>query len=405
MQVLAIKLSGDKHLNYDKEYIYINNRACILVKVLVNATTLVKGGALQACVSFIQQALKSKEEINWCFVISKQIDEQLQEFDTLILNLHGFVLEGSPATSIACRKELLAISEKLDPDIIFTFFGPAYVKFTAPHLMGVADGWITHSSMLALKQNLNPLSLIRFLFLSLYKRYWYKKACIWVVEAECAKRGIVKRLGLKPELITVVPNTCSENFRGLLRGGRKHGGCWKIITLSTYYRHKNIEIIPYVAVALKNRAPDLDFKFILTIEHGTRQERNIFNVAESMGVDSHIVNMGPVSVKECPRLYQSCDITFMPTLLETFSAVYPESMYVGLPIVTTKLEFAIDICGSAALYYSPLDANEAAAQIFKLVSDSNLYDELVARGKKVLCRLPNQEEKYNLYVSLLKQLL
>ena len=97
-------------------------------------------------------------------------------------------------------------------------------------------------------------------------------------------------------------------------------------------------------------------------------------------------------------MYRTCDICFLPTLLETFSANYPEAMAIGLPIVTTDLGFAHDVCDDAALYFHPRDPRAAAAAIFRLLDDPQLWQRQIERGKKVLARFPSPEARYQAYV-------
>jgi glycosyltransferase involved in cell wall biosynthesis len=109
-------------------------------------------------------------------------------------------------------------------------------------------------------------------------------------------------------------------------------------------------------------------------------------------------------VADGPDLYKSADICLLPTLLETFSATYPEAMAMGLPIVTTDLGFAHDVCDDAALYFRPQDAQAAADCILRLVDDPQLWTQQIARGKEILKRYPTPQERYDQYIALLHSL-
>lgn len=374
-------------------------------KVILNASPLVVGGALQACVSFIQKALLDKTEIDWRFIVSKEVNEQLRLLGIEIKGSQGFVLENSPAKSKLTRRKVKDLADKIDPDAIFTFFGPAYVSLQHPHLMGVADGWITHSSGLALSTRKGIIEWMKFAFLFLYKRHWYKKADNWVVEAECARQGMNKRFFTPLENIYTVSNSCSDSYKINRRSDAGLNAKVRLLTLSSYYRHKNLEIIPDVAAAITRLSPSLEFEFVITIPKGSVEEARLFARAKELEVLDALVNIGPVPVKDGPALYQSCDITFMPSLLETFSAVYPEAMMSGHPIVTSDLDFARDICGPAALYFDPKDAHKAAKEIVALIESENKFASLVALGRKRVDDFPDQDEKYQLYVNILKEMI
>jgi len=376
------------------------------MRIILNATTLVKGGALQACVSFIRQAVQKTHHIQWYFIISQEIAYELQEFEVDIEQMDMYVVSPSPAKCKQSRIKTCDIINEIDPSAVFTFFGPAYISIDYPHLMGVADGWITHSSILAIKKKGGAQALLRLFFLFIYKRYWYKKATHWVVEAECAKRGMLKRFHIKQDSISIIQNNCGDHYNEVdrmpapLAANRK-----KILTLSSYYIHKNIEIIPYVAFELKKLRGCDDFVFILTIEKDTTEESNILASASNLNVAAQIENLGPITVRDGPALYATSFLTFMPSLLETFSAVYPESMMSGRPIVTCDLEFAHDICHDAAMYYNALDARDAAYKINEIMSSVHLYNSLVSHGFSIVSNLPSQSEKYQLYEKVLVDML
>ena len=74
---------------------------------------------------------------------------------------------------------------------------------------------------------------------------------------------------------------------------------------------------------------------------------------ESQGLTDRILNLGPVDLEDLPNVYRASDALFLPTLLESFSGTYLEAMHYGLPILTTDLDFARNICRDAALYFDP----------------------------------------------------
>ncbi len=156
-----------------------------------------------------------------------------------------------------------------------------------------------------------------------------------------------------------------------------------MLTISANYPHKNLSIAVDVAKNLRIKHPDFKFRFIITVD-----EDQIVIPQELSG---YFLLIGKVDITECPSLYRQADITFLPTLLECFSVTYPESMRMGVPIVTTDMEFARGLCGNAALYYSPLNAEDAAEQIYKLSTYHALRNTLIENGKKKLLDFDNYE--------------
>ena len=373
-------------------------------RVVLNATTLVKGGALQACVSFIREAIASEANFDWHFLLSIEISEQLRLFGVDVDSLQGQVISPTPAKNKQSREKLVQTVDQIKPEAVFTFFGPAYVSFKQPHLMGVADGWITHSTCLALKKKGGLVGLLRLAMLFFYKRYWYKKADHWVVEADCARQGMIKRFGILSTNIDIVSNNCGDHY-SKSRTELNLVAPYRCLVLSAYYPHKNLELIPYVAAELKRRRNAEDCIFTLTLEKSSGGEQGLLKTAKSLGVEKMINNIGPVSVKDGPAHYLQSSLSFMPSLLETFSAVYPESMISGRPIVTSNLGFAHDVCKDAALYFNPLNADQAAEKIDQLLNDQILYNELVEKGYQVFDNLPSQRQRYAQYTEVIAAML
>lgn len=374
------------------------------MKVLFNGSTLVKGGALQVAIAFIRHALEDNGDVDWRFVLSVQIAKELTEGELARLEPYATIFEVSPARSRVARIKLKDLDVATGPDIVFTLFGPAYVKFKGVHVCGVADGWVTHSSRMTF-QALGSVSDAALMFLKIiYKFFWFKKASVWIVEAQNAKQGLIKRLRIAPEAIHVVPNTCSQFYRSRQADARppRDGQKVRLLCLSAYYRHKNLEIIPEVArhiLALNNR---LNFEFVLTLPTDDCGFGKIVSKARSLGVEEYIQNVGPIRVSEGPAVYESCHIAFLPSLLETFSANYPEAMAMKRPIVTTDLAFARDVCKDAALYYQPTNPKSAAETILLLVNDPLVWNQLLVNGSRVLAELPTPEERFSRYVEIFK---
>ncbi|MCD8531352.1 MAG: glycosyltransferase [Saccharospirillaceae bacterium] len=135
--------------------------------------------------------------------------------------------------------------------------------------------------------------------------------------------------------------------------------------------------------------------FFLTLESDSLILAEIESEASRLNVSDLIINVGRLSLSECLEYYKRSNIVFLPTLLEVFSATYLEAMAVGVPIVTTDLDFAKDNCGDAALFYSSTSYEDAASKINEVLSDVSVRDMLIERGKLKLSEYPTLKAKYD----------
>ena len=86
----------------------------------------------------------------------------------------------------------------------------------------------------------------------------------------------------------------------------------------------------------------------------------------------------------CPEVYHESDALFLPTLVEIFTASYPEAMKMRKPILTSNLSFAHNICGEAAEFFDPLNPEDIAKKIINLSNDIERQRDLIRKGEEQL---------------------
>jgi len=366
------------------------------LKILVNASTCVVGGGVQVATSFIRQALSDTSGPEFSFAVSAIVDRNLG--DDASADPRVRVLTPSPARvwkGQSSRRTLRSMEQRFRPDAVFTVFGPAYHRFSAPHICGFADPWVTHASSLAMNHLRFP-ERVKRAALSSYKTFRMRREDFYWVETTVAQQGLARRLRIPESRVRVISNTYAEVFRPAEPGVRSSARALQILTLAAPYRHKNLTLIPEVAARLREEYPDKTYRFVVTLPDSGGDVGEFWRLVEARNVGDRIENVGPLTLDQCPAMYHRSDIIFLPTLLETFSATYPEAMVMGKPIVTTDLDFARDICGNAALYFEPLSAEAAADALRRVSEDAGLRERLTANGSLQLKHFPSPDEKYRL---------
>ncbi len=375
-------------------------------KILFNATTLNKGGALQNVVNFLDHVLSRSTGFQWSLCLSQAVADQL-DASGIVLPPGSEVFKVSPARDAQARRRLKSIEARIAPDAVFTFNGPAYVDFAAPHLLGCTEPWVTHAGLCAYRSLGFPHEWLLFWLITQYKAHWFRLADRWVMQTENSRQGLHQRLGIPLDRIDVVSNSCGAGYfqrSGSVRPPPEPGRRLRLFCFSASYKHKNLRVLPAVAAELARLEPALDFEFVTTLPPCA--DLTVINErARRLGVAERFVNVGPVPIAKGPATYETCDVLFLPTVLETFSATYPEAMAMGLPIVTSDLDFARDTCGEAAVYFDPRDPRAGAEAILRLVRNPTLWSMLIARGKQELTRFPSPAQKSEAYLRLLRDML
>jgi glycosyltransferase involved in cell wall biosynthesis len=116
-----------------------------------------------------------------------------------------------------------------------------------------------------------------------------------------------------------------------------------------------------------------------------------------------IENIGPVASEMLPQVYQSADALIFPTLLESFSRTYLEALHFGLPILTSDRDFAHHLCGNTAIYFDPLDADDVARAMARVMEDLTLCQTLVENGRRILAQAPTWDEIAARFVDVLER--
>lgn len=240
--------------------------------------------------------------------------------------------------------------------------------------------------------------IIRKLKLYFFKRYLNYASTI-IAQTDTIKNRLVKIYNLKD--VKVVPNAVSlENinlpkyYNFELPKGRK------LLYLTHYYPHKNIEIFIPLAKIIKKK--NLDIKLIITIA-GSQHSKAMFFLKQvkHLGLDDIICNIGPVDMKNVPFLYKQCDALLMPTLLESFSGTYVEAMFHKIPIFTSDIDFASGVCKDSAFYFNPFDEEDILKEIEIAFNNKDLLNEKISNGTKVLGNLLTWEESFYKYNNIL----
>jgi len=374
------------------------------MKLIINASNLYGSGGMQVAYSFIHECRKFPQHEYHVFLCPKltvQIDEKIFQ-----PNFHFYHSSLIPAPFGKARKEMLRLSRlemEISPDVVFTVFGPTYWTPRAPHLMGFAMPHFVYTDspfyqVISLKENI--IWKLRGIV-----KMWYCKhnSRFYHVETEDVRQRLASKLKVPIENIFTVGNTYNAAYESFNPEAADLSilpdmiGTFNLVCISGSFEHKNLDVLNRVIPELK-RIGVHDVRFVLTIEH--EKTELLFNDEAR----EWIYNTGPVPVDVCPVLYYKADAVFLPTLLECFSANYPEAMKMERPLVTSGMSFAKTICGDAALYFDPVNPVDIAAKIKMLRYDSGLRSTLVERGRKVLRTLNTAESRAHQYLDLCESL-
>ena len=299
-------------------------------------------------------------------------------------------------TSYLKTKKMLDLEKTINPSLVFTIFGPSYWTPRSPHLMGFAMPWLINPETKAFGE-LSLKMWFKKKAQNIVKSYLVNKnAKYFVVETEDVKDRLRKFFDIPLSNTWVVDNTYNQHFNNIEIKPTRSKDVFELITITANYPHKNLKVIKEIIPFLKRKG--VKARFTLTIPES--DFRSVFG-----GETDYIRNLGPVSSKDCPACYNESDALFLPTLLECFTASYPEAMVMKRPILTSDLPFAKQICGDQnALFFDPLNPEMIANKIEKLIKEDGLYNQLVENGLKRVKEFLTSTQRAEAYVSIFEEI-
>lgn len=357
---------------------------------LINASNLKNGGGLQVAQSICCELRKFPQH-KFIVVLSTYINNEQIEFGENV-EAHKYNIPQSIRTVLFGRDSYLdGLVEEKHVDAVLTVFGPSLWRPKMPHLCGFARAQLLKD----VNPNINLTLKEKFIY-KIWTWGFCKSSDTFYTENSYISDMLPKLIkGAKVYTVTNYYNQVfdqPELWRGNIKIPTFNGTT--MLTVSSTAVHKNLGIMVPIAEYMEREHPNFNFRFVLTCSDAP------FKLPEKLS--HHFVFIGKVDVSECPNLYEQADIMFMPTLMECFTATYPEAMRMEVPIVTTDLEFARGLCGEAAIYYSALVVNAAAEAIYKVATDKEYAQKLVAAGKEQLKKFDNYEQRAEKLVHILE---
>lgn len=368
------------------------------MRILVDCTPLSKGGGVQVAIAFLLNLLRSEED--WLAVVSTQIVPHLPT--SLSGHARILIVQKSSAFDIPAISMFLSRKERaFRPEAVFTVFGPPYFVASAPHVCGFALPNMIYDPTPPLQRRGVVdvlLNGVRALIL--------KRMDGLVVETETVKLRIERLLGTEHPAVHVIGNSINPlllEFRSTMDFGAPIAARHVVLVPASYYRHKNLEILPEVCLALSEKLHGKEFLIALTLPRHSLQWLKISKHANALGVGECLDTLGDLPLERLAEAYTHCSCVLLPTLREVSTAVYPEAFFFRRPLITSDCDFAKELCGNAALYASSTDATAFADWIAAVLTDPLLYADLVNRGEGQLRAIyPTADCKFEQQMQVLR---
>ena len=367
------------------------------MKILINTISTKKhsGGAFQISQNFMLKSLEHSD-VEWYHITSQDVDDAIGEKFAHLKGTHYFVFPTQPdfrGSYKQVKKQVAELEAKIQPDVVYSITAPSYFTFKTREVMRFTNPWVTHPN----KYSWSTMSFLPKLKQWLYclnQKRLMKAAYAFVTQTETTKKGIMRITGKPTEKVCVVNNVLPGVFKTMDNTPIVEDDWINVACVGAPVPHKNMDIIPDVIDEL-SKIGIKNVRFHTTIPVDNPMMAKVVDRCAELGYKDRLINHGRVSQKELGEMYRRCQLCFLPTLLEVFSASTVEAMYFNLPIIATDFPFNTEVLADACLYYEPKNAKDAAKQLAKMIADKELQATMRERMARQLAIYGDYDAHFN----------
>mgnify|MGYP001553762069 FL=1 len=203
------------------------------------------------------------------------------------------------------------------------------------------------------------------------------------------RRDLVDHAGIEPQHIRVAyngadlsgfANTVRSEARETIASAMGIDTPFILYTARLEHPGKNHVRLLEALAQLKQRGR-LSHKLVLAGSRWNGSEA-IDDCIAQLGLSDDVIITGFVDAQLLPPLYAAADLFVFPSLFEGFGIPLLEAMAAGTPVCAANVSSIPEVVGDAALLFDPREPDDIARQLGRLLQDSALRQQLVARGRQ-----------------------
>ncbi len=203
--------------------------------------------------------------------------------------------------------------------------------------------------------------------------------------SENTKKDIVTDEKISSDKITIAHNAVGEEFLNFLTPKVPVSKKLKIDSKFFLYtgqhrEHKNLHGMVKGFHKFLQETKE-EYKLVITGKENPLYPE-FWEYCKKHNLQEKVLTVGLVDENDLLALYQEATAYIFPSFYEGFGIPPLEAMALNTPVIASNASCIPEICGDAALYFTPSDSDELAKQMKKLTSDTLLQNTLIEKGRK-----------------------
>ncbi|MBC5992111.1 glycosyltransferase family 4 protein [Pontibacter sp. SD6] len=300
----------------------------------------------------------------------------------------------TPNRIIEVNSGIYSIKEQLELPLAVPkcdiFWSPHYNVPLLPIKAKIRIVTIHDTYHLAFSNNLSPLQKI-------YSKILFKGASTLsdkiITVSRFSENEIYKYTAAKETSVTSIHNGVDKtlfNIKDSQVTGHRLASLYPLLPskyllyIGNVKPHKNLSSLVKAFASLNNKIGNDIGLVIVGKKSGfiTGDNELIELIETDSFLKSNVFFTGHVPEKHLPILYAEASIFVFPSIYEGFGLPPLEAMSCGCPVLASDAASIPEICGEAAMYFSPHDTEDLSKKIQLLLTNNKLREEMKAKGLK-----------------------
>lgn len=245
----------------------------------------------------------------------------------------------------------------------------------------------------------------------IYKKkfaYSARKSFKVVAISEQTKTDIQEFLGIDAKKIEVLYQSCDDSFYTKVteetksRIRQEYGLPQEfILFVGSLIERKNALTILKSLKILKEK---LSVPCVLVGSGGDYQKK-LYRYVKENHLEGDVFFLHQVPFQKLPALYQMATIFVYPSIFEGFGIPIAEALASDIPAITSRTSCFHEVGGPQSLYVDPMDHEEMAFCIERLLTHTELQEEMITQGKTFRMKFDHQkttQKVHEFYKNIIK---
>lgn len=239
---------------------------------------------------------------------------------------------------------------------------------------------------------------------------------VTILSSNYSKIIIFPSFAMKDDFVFFNPkvrNKCRVNYYGTLidkfknyKKVKNESSQINLLYVSVYYAHKNPGVIADAIKLIKRKNIKISARITMDLDSDHAKSFVTWNKDYCKLFDPELkgdIHLGPEPHERISQLYKNADLFIFPSFVESFGHPMIEAMAAGLPIIAADTPINREICGEAAIYFSPFDGKELAEKIVTLYNNEEQKHRMIEIGKNRI-KLFKWEDHVNRLIEIFEKL-